>query len=83
MWDDVVHTCDNQRIFCSQECVSTWLQRTGREQGYVMDLATLWRLAAGWYAGRLDRGYVRKEPVEALAYFRGAGLHGAFWGLPD
>ena len=83
MWDDVVHTCDNQRIFCSQECVSTWLQRTGQEQGYLMDLTTLWNLAAGWYAGRLDRGYVRREPVEALAYFRGAGLRGAFWGLPD
>ena len=29
----------------------------GHERGYVMDLTTLWRLASGWYAGRLDRGY--------------------------
>ncbi len=83
MWDDVVHTCDNQRIFCAQRCVTEWLDRTGQQQGYVMDLPTLWRLAAGWYAGRLDRGYVRREPVEALAYLREVGLHGAFWGLPD
>jgi hypothetical protein len=24
------------------------------ERGYVMDPPTLWCLAAGWYAGRLD-----------------------------
>lgn len=83
MWDDVVHTCDNQRIFCSQGCITEWLNRTGQEQGYVMDLPTLWRLSAGWYAGRLDRGYVRREPVEALVYLREAGLRGSFWGLPE
>ena len=47
-----------------------------------MDLATLWRLARGWYAGRLDRGYTRKEPSEAAAYFAEVGLSGPFWGLP-
>ena len=81
MWDDVVHTCGNQRIFCSQECLARWLAATGHQQGYVMDLATLWRLASGWYAGRLDRGYVRREPADAAEYLRGAGLSGPFWGL--
>jgi hypothetical protein len=47
----------------------------------VMDLGTLWRLAQGWYAGRLDRGYHRREPSEAKAYFRSVGLRGPFWGL--
>ena len=46
-----------------------------------MDLTTLWRLARGWYRGRLDRGYVRREPAEAAAYFRDVGLDGPFWGL--
>ena len=46
-----------------------------------MDLATLWRLAAGWYEGRLDQGYVRREPAAAADYFRDAGLQGSFWGL--
>ena len=46
-----------------------------------MDLPTLWRLARGWYAGRLDRGYQRREPVEAHAYFAEVGLEGPFWGL--
>jgi hypothetical protein len=46
-----------------------------------MDLATLWRLASGWYAGRLDRGYQRWEPSEAKEYFRSVGLRGPFWGL--
>jgi Alkylmercury lyase len=81
MWDDVVHTCGNQRLFCREECVAAWLARTGHERGYVMDLPTLWRLARGWYEGRLTRGYQRREPSEARDYFRSAGLSGPFWGL--
>lgn len=81
MWDDVVHTCGNQRIFCSEQCVSTWLARTGQERGCVMDLPTLWRLASGWYEGRLERGYVRREPSAAAEYLRSVGLSGPFWGL--
>jgi hypothetical protein len=81
MWADVVHTCGNQRLFCSVACVDGWLAATGHARGYVMDLATLWRLARGWYAGRLLRGYARREPSAAAAYFREVGLEGAFWGL--
>ena len=81
MWDDVVLTCSNQRLFCSTACVDAWLAATGSTYGSVLDLATLWRLAAGWYAGRLDRGYVRREPSEAKEYLRSVGLSGSFWGL--
>jgi hypothetical protein len=81
MWDDVVHTCGHQRIFCSTGCVDGWLTETGSTRGYVMDLATLWRLAAHWYDGRLHRGYVRREPSAAADYLRGVGLSGSFWGL--
>jgi hypothetical protein len=80
MWDDVVRTCSNQRIFCSRECVQSWLDRSGSTFGYVMDLTTLWNLAAHWYDGRLDRGYVRREPAQAAEYLRGVGLTGPFWG---
>jgi hypothetical protein len=83
IWDDVVHSCGHQRLFCSAACVDAWLARTGRERGYVMDLPTLWALARDWYAGRLDRGYRRREPAEAAEYFRSVGLHGPFWGLSD
>jgi hypothetical protein len=83
MWDDVVYTCGNQRIFCSEDCVSTRLERTGHRRGYEMDLPTLWRHASGWYAGRLERGYVRHEPSAAADYLRGVGVSGAFWGLPN
>jgi hypothetical protein len=31
MWDDVVHTCAHQRIFCSSRCVDQWLQTSGNE----------------------------------------------------
>ena len=61
-WDDVVLTCSNQRIFCTESCVGLWLDDTGNERGYVMDLATLWRLSSRWYAGRLDFGYTRRDP---------------------
>lgn len=81
MWDDVVHTCSHQSIFCDRDCLKRWLDSTGREPGYVMNLETLWRFAQGWYEGRLDRGYVRREPAEAADYFRSVGLEGEFWGL--
>jgi hypothetical protein len=81
MWDDVVHTCGHQRLFCDDSCVEVWLGRTSHDKGYVMHLATLWRLARDWYTGRLDRGYRRRDPGQAAAYFRDVGLHGDFWGL--
>jgi hypothetical protein len=81
MWDDVVHTCRHQRIFCAPRCVDAWLRESGAPPGYVMDLSTLWRLAAHWYDGRLDPGYVRREPSNAAFYLRQVGLSGPFWGL--
>jgi hypothetical protein len=82
-WDDVVRTCGNQRLFCSTECVDRWLSASGHERGYVMDLATLWRLARSWYDGRLEPGYRRREPAQARDYFRDVGLAGPFWGLDE
>jgi hypothetical protein len=83
IWDDVVHTCAHQRIFCDEQCVEDWLKLTGNQRGSVFDLATLWRLASHWYDGRLDSPYRRREPGEAHAYFREVGLRGAFWGLDE
>jgi hypothetical protein len=83
IWDDVVHTCAHQRLFCSERCVDDWLARTGNERGYVLDLPTLWRLAAHWYDGRLEHGYTRRDPSTAAAYFREVGLSGPFWGLAE
>lgn len=80
IWDDVVHTCDNQRLFCSRTCIDAWLERTGNQLGYIMDLDTLWRFASRWYEGRLDRGYIRRDPVAAKDYFRSVGLVDPFWG---
>ena len=81
IWDDVLHTCSHQRLFCGEGCVDAWLAETGNDRGYVMDVPTLWRLARGWYAGRLEPGYRRREPAEAKDYFREVGLAGPFWGL--
>ena len=57
-----------------------WLAARGNAEGCVLDLATLWRLAAHWYDGRLDRGYARREPAAAGEYLRSVGLSGPFWG---
>ena len=81
IWDDVVHSCAHQRLFCSHGCADAWLERTGNDRGDVLDLATLWRLAQYWYDGRLDRGYTRRDPTTAAAHFASVGLSGPFWGL--
>jgi hypothetical protein len=80
VWDDVIHACENQRIFCDEDCVDRWLADTGNTRGDVFSLTALWNLASDWYSGRLDPGYRRRDPAEAAAYFRGAGLTGPFWG---
>ncbi|MDF2710040.1 hypothetical protein AB0C18_22565 [Nonomuraea muscovyensis] len=54
--------------------------QVGRE---LRRLHALWRLARGWYAGRMERGYIRREPATAAAYFAEVGLRGPFWGLPS
>ncbi len=81
MWDDVVFTCGNQRIFCDAGCVERWLALHELERGYLMDLTTLWRLASHWYDGRLAFGYTRRDPTSAAEYLRSVGLTGPFWGL--
>lgn len=83
VWDDVVHTCGHQNLFCSENCLDGWLEREGKTKGYVMDTDTLWHFAKEWYSGRLQRGYKRREPAQAKSYFRSVGLRGAFWGLED
>lgn len=81
VWNDVVHTCSHQSLFCNEQGVDAWLAKTGNDKGYVMSLDTLWHFARGWYAGRLERGYKRREPAQAKDYFRSVGLSGPFWGL--
>jgi hypothetical protein len=36
-----------------------------------------------WYAGRVERGYVRRHPSAAADHLRNAGLSGAFRGVED
>jgi Alkylmercury lyase len=83
VWDNVIHACEHQRIFCDEACVDDWINREGLEKGAVFSLRTLWDLASEWYAGRLVRGYTRREPVAAANYFRSVGLVGPFWGNCD
>ncbi|MEP7026690.1 MAG: organomercurial lyase [Actinomycetota bacterium] len=79
MWDDVVATCRSQLLFCHEGHLADWLAATGTDRGAVLDMHQLWRLATGWYAGRLTAGYRRRTPAEAAQFFAGIGLTGEFW----
>lgn len=80
VWNDVLHTCGHQRIFCDHQCLQHWLDDHGHTEGYSMPVQQLWRLAANWYTGRLDAGYIRRQPAQATEYFQSVGLTGPFWG---
>ena len=79
IWDDVLFTCGNQRVFCDE------LPHRGSPargtRAATRRTSTVWGLAKDWYAGRLDEGYRRREPAEAASYFRSVRLRGPFWGL--
>jgi Alkylmercury lyase len=71
MWDDVMFTCGNQRIFCDAGCVDRWLDDHDLRRGYVMDLSTLWRLAStgttvAWATGTCA-GTRRVQPTTCVA----------------
>jgi len=80
VWDDVVHGCQHQRIFCGDACLDLYLaEHSPADPGFRFDVPTLWHLASRWYEGRLDRGYQRREPAAAASYFASVGLTGPFW----
>jgi hypothetical protein len=80
MWEDVIHTCSNQLLFCDDACIDAWLAHTGHAEGYRMDLATLWRFAAGWYAGRLDRRLQTPRAGRGTVVLPGRRPEGRFLG---
>ena len=49
-WNNVVYTCSNQRLFCSEHCVQAWLAGAAKPQGYVMDLAVAVAPGVRWPA---------------------------------
>ena len=81
VWDDVVHACSQQLLYCSRDCLARWLSGNASHEGWTLDLSQLWRLASEWYVGRLEPGYVRREPARAAAYFAECGLTGPFWAV--
>ncbi|MET0704422.1 MAG: organomercurial lyase [Mycobacterium sp.] len=83
VWNDVVHGCQHQRIFCDDHCLDLYLtELSPTDPGFRFDIPTLWNLARHWYEGRLDRGYQRRDPASAATYFASVGLTGPFWAAP-
>ncbi|GII81895.1 membrane protein [Sphaerisporangium rufum] len=78
-WDDVIHTCTHQRVFCDHDCLRSWSRSSGLPIGTTFGIDVLWRLASRWYEGRLDSPYVRREPAEARRHFAEAGLPPGYW----
>jgi Alkylmercury lyase len=81
-WEDVVATCTDIRTFCSREHVGEWRERTGAPEGYVTDLATLWKLAQPWYGDRLDPDWEPHTREHNQSVLESCGLTGPFWRLP-
>jgi hypothetical protein len=48
-------------------------------RGAVVPLEQVWRLAAPWYADRLDYDWMPRTPEAMEGLFIGAGLAGDFW----
>ena len=71
-------------LFRSEEHLGRWLDSREAERGGVMTLEQTWRLAKGWYSGRLLSTWRARSVEEAQAVIDGAGLAGNFWQLvPD
>jgi Alkylmercury lyase len=81
-WDDVVATCSTIRLACDALHVRAWAYEHGEQVGAIVDLETLWRLAAVWYRDRLRDNFRRPTAQEANDIFAGLGLTDAFWTLP-
>jgi hypothetical protein len=45
----------------------------------VVPLPQMWQLAGPWYAGRLEAGWMPREPAAIERLLRDAGLTGEFW----
>jgi hypothetical protein len=50
-------------------------------RGASVSLEKVWRLAAPWYANRLDHNWTPRTPDAMEALFTNAGLTGDFWRL--
>ncbi|SDG16470.1 Alkylmercury lyase [Sinosporangium album] len=82
-WDDVLLTCSNIRMFCSEEHLAAWADRTDRPIGRALAATTLWNLAQPWYGDRLDTGYRPRPTADLQHLLTDSGLTGPFWQLPD
>lgn len=56
-----------------------WCRRRALTRGAILPLEACWRLAKGWYAGRLDAGWRGRTPAEAQQVLESVGLTGPFW----
>ena len=66
MWDDVIHTCGNQLLFCDDDCIDRWLERTAmrRVTGWTWRRCAIGRRVVHRLAWN---GYHRREPAQARA----------------
>jgi len=59
--------------------VDDWCRRRALTRGGLVTLDQCWRMAQGWYAGRMEPGWRGRTPAEAQAVLEGVGLKGPFW----
>ena len=68
-------------LFRSEEHVLRWCEMRGLTRGAVFTPEQMWSVAKPWHGPRLQPGWRRFTPAEAMSVFESAGLTGSFWHL--
>jgi hypothetical protein len=68
-------------LFRSEDELERWCEDEGCEEGAVMPVEQLDRLARAWYGDRLDPNWRPGTREESQALLDAVGLTGEFWQL--
>jgi len=66
-------------FFRSEALIDEWCGTRGTPRGPSVRMDQLWRMAATWYATRLEADSRRPGPGEMRGIFADIGLGGDFW----
>ncbi len=68
-------------LFRDEEHVDRWCEARDLSRGAVITVEQTWRLARGWYKGKLKPDWRRHTLEETESLLRSAGLTTPFWNL--
>jgi hypothetical protein len=68
-------------LFRAEEHIDRWCGMRDLSRGGMLTPEQAWRLAHGWYAGKLKPDWRRHTVDETEALLAAVGLTGSFWHL--